>query len=181
MACIAGTIRDPRVWYTRDGERRVGRWCMRLSDATSVRTRNGPLRPGQTARSCSGCPCYRGIERDGSLVDGLTGVDDPVMFAYTEKEWNLLLDEGYEALIAYKDRLAAVSTIARTPGMVELLLEDEEVEEVREYVRDGVRRWRARNPGADKRKRDRAAYFREYRKRKAQPVMTVGALGDSRE
>lgn len=184
MACVGGTIREPRLWYTRDGIPVTGRrpsgreYCLRRSDNTSVAVRVG--RGWQNNRSCNGCPLYRGIDAFGQVADGYTP-DRQWVVSFTEAEYEAYMDDGWEGVVAYKERTTVpVSTMARQPWLPALdLLTDDEEEAVREYRRDAVRRWRARNPGADKRRRDRAAYFREYRKRnpKGQTVPASNGAG----
>lgn len=173
MACIGGTVREPRLWYTRDGIPVTGRrpsgreMCLRRSDNTSVAVRIG--RGWENNRSCNGCPLYRGLDAFGQVADGYTP-DRQWVVSFTEAEYEAYMDGGWDALVAYKDRaVVPVSTMARQPWLpVVDLLDEEEAERVLEYRRDAVRRWRARNPGADKRNRA------EYRRRKRAEMFPKG-------
>jgi len=110
---------------------------------------------------CRPCVAYRPDGRKPVMhVNGT----DLMPIALRESEY-LRMDDDPEAFFAQLD-LPAVSYMARWP-----LGADELDNTVAEYRRETSRRWRAAHPGADKRKRrrDRAAYMREYRKRTVTP------------
>ncbi len=171
MACIAGTVDNPKLWYTKDGWPVVGRrpdggaYCPRRSPYTSVSLAH--RRVGHKLASCNGCPCFRGVDAFGVLQEGYTP-DMRYVTSFTEAEWEKWteLDFDWPAFMAWKDQTArAPSSIARRGRFA---LTDEQVDVARAYGAEQQRRWRAAHPGADKRKRNRRDYMREYmRKRRA--------------
>ena len=106
--------------------------------------------------TCRSCPAYR------YPAGGYTGMWKGEPLALTDAEHELLLDDldTFYAVMDQAETMRTTATLARTVASIEDL-----PIEAQEYRRGAVRRWRAAHPGADKRKRSRAEYMRQYRKR----------------
>ena len=174
MACLGGTPKEPKPWYRYypDGEsvRQSGRICNR-TEPTQLHT---------SRRSCAGCPAFRGLRWDGLVADGL-GTDRVSPFGLSVDEHNryqeavdqqLYDEETYLIQLWYSRQMREViqhpdGTHQVIVGIGErslLMIGDPDALE-RHATR--AREWRAKHPGADRRKRKRADYMRAYRLRKA--------------
>lgn len=173
MSCLGGTTKEPRIWYRYypDGrdERTDGRVCNRTE----------PWQQHTSRRSCAACPAFRGLRWDGTVADGL-GTDRLSPFGlspdehrrYQEAvEQQIYDDETWlmEVWYARQERELVTrpdGTHQILPGIgqrgLRMVGDDDALE------RDAAksRAWRQAHPGADQRKRKRAAYMRAYRLRR---------------
>lgn len=103
--------------------------------------------------TCRPCAAYR------NRADGIRMIAEAPT-SLTSDEYALLADGDTEAFYARIDSGRTVATLARWyPSAADV------DDAVAEYRNETSRRWRAAHPGADKRKRNRAEYMRDYRKR----------------
>lgn len=101
MACLGGTVEDPRWWfrYRGDGtfEKIDGRWCARTKSWTS-------------REFCTPCPAFRGIKRDGRVGNGLAPNDAPYGLSADEHERyqhameEVLIEDNFIPLGIFLDR-----------------------------------------------------------------------------
>jgi len=168
-SCIAGPPSDPRIWYRDLGdmgyEKFAGRLNMNVGAVAAghpKREFNCPLRQRDPIEFCRPCVAYRPDGRKPVLHGA-----DQMPIALREKEYDRMTDDS-EAYFARLDgKAGAVATLAHgfTEDTLIPGLDVEMYDQIAEYRRETVRRWRAAHPGADKRKRNRAEYMRDYRKR----------------
>lgn len=171
MACLAGTVENPRPWMRywkdREPERFEGRICNRTNPRTN---RN----------QCSVCPAFRGVRYDTVLATGLDVDDEPYGLSIEEHhEYQRALeakfiDDASDPLAVFLSRMQLEATKDPLTGRWQVthgigartlaMIGDPSGLAVQAAK---SREWRAAHPGADKRvrKRDRAAYMRDYRAR----------------
>lgn len=147
MACLGGTWEDPRPWVRFsggapvNGETIMGRICdkTRMPWASTRR------------RFCHGCPAYRGKDWDGNMQGALAADGETVQSLRLSEyvEYARWVEEEFE------------------PERFYLWLEEGNRGISEEAQAEYMRKWRAEHPGYDRRKRDRAAYMREYRRRRS--------------
>lgn len=164
MACLGGTREHPQIWYrfiNDEAQRQVGR-----VDGCKV------LGPKTNMRSCYGCPAYRGVDRMGVQHNGVVVRNgEPVPTSLTYEEWQrydrFLEADDFEGLYAWMEILASGEKVwrLRNSGTLEWL------EFWNRYIKD----YRARHGRPPDRRtgRDRAAYMRQYRRQKRNPVRST--------
>lgn len=161
--CIAGSPAEPRVWYRSLGVDGFvefhGRQNMNAGAVTAGQPKRQfycDLRQKDPIETCRPCVAYR------NAAQGHTGLapDGDTILSLTSAEYELLLDDIDAFYRKKEEGWSAISTLAR-----KAILTEDLPDEAAEYRRDTMRRWRAAHPGADKRKRNRAEYMRQYRKR----------------
>lgn len=171
MACLGGTRDEPRVWmhYRADGEvvRQNGRIC------TGKRLAN----PHTSRRACAECPAFRGLRWDGKVANGMSPDDRPHGLTVEESaRWEAAvfaaeLDDDWEPMFAFMARQERElielgdGRHAVVPGIGERGLRRIGDPGALDRHAEKMREWRAAHPGYDTRKRDRAAYMRDYRAR----------------
>jgi len=145
VSCLGGTWEDPRPWIRFDGgvpvsgETILGRICdpKTMPWASTLR------------RKCHGCPAYRGKDWSGQIVGTLAPDGSTIM--------SLKLAE-YEQYVNWVEE-------EMEPEKFYAWLEEGTRGISEEAQAAYMRKWRAEHPGYDKRKRSRAEYMREYRRR----------------
>ena len=176
VSCLGGTAEEPRVWvrYYSDGrtEEVDGRICTGYRKASAHTSR----------RLCAACPAFRGLRWDGTVsnglsVDGLTpfGLSRDEAARYEAAIEAQQFDGDDEPLFVWYGRQDR-ELVTNSDGTHRVFVGIGERGLRRIGDPDAVdryaalrREWRAAHPGEDKRQRghrDRAAYMREYRKRK---------------
>jgi len=169
--CLAGSPASPRIWYRNLGDGTYvefhGRQNMNPRAVAAGEPRREfycNIRQRDPIETCRSCVAYR------NRADGVRMAAD-LPTSLTSDEYNLMAEGETDAFYARIDSGRTVATLARWyPSSADV------DDAVAEYRNDGVRRWRAAHPGADKRKRNRAEYMRDYRKRNPKgPTPSRGA------
>lgn len=169
--CLAGSLTDPRVWYRNLGDGTYvefhGRQNMNPHAVVSGEPKRQficDLRQRDPIETCRPCVAYRSRKDDIRMV-----ADLPT--SLTSDEYDLMAEGETDAFYARIDSGHTVATLARWyPSSADV------DDTVAEYRNETSRRWRAAHPGADKRKRSRAEYMRDYRKRNPSgPLPSRGA------
>lgn len=158
--CIAGSPTYPRVWYRNLGDGTYQEFHGRQNMNPGAVAAGEPkrefycnIRQVDPIETCRSCVAYRSRKDDIRMI-----ADLPT--SLTADEYALMADGDTDAFYARIDTGRTVATMARWyPSSADV------DDAVAEYRREAVRRWRAAHPGADKRKRSRAEYMRQYRKR----------------
>jgi hypothetical protein len=133
--------------------------------------------PRTSRRLCAECPAFRGLRYDGKVANGLNVLDDPIGLTLEEHEryeaamdalnfdddfgpLGLFLSRQERELVEHSDGTHHVIAGIGEQGLRRIGDPD-----ALDRHAERMRAWRAAHPGADRRKRDRAAYMREYRRR----------------
>lgn len=166
MACLGGTPAEPRIWFRYKHERferHDGRICRRMNPRTSK-------------RFCQGCPAFRGISWDGTVVNGLAPDESPYGLSASEHEqyqqalMDALIDDDFLPLSLFVSRMQREigddGVPRRALGQRVLMMVGDPA--ALAHHAKQLREYRANHPGLDKRKRkrDRTAYMRDYRARR---------------
>lgn len=164
--CIAGSPAYPRIWHRNLGDGTFIEFRGRQNMNPGAVARGEPkreficnVRQVDPIETCCNCVAYRSRKDDIRMIADLPA-------ALTDQEYELMAEGDTDAFYARIGTGRTVATLARWfPGTADV------DDAVAEYRNETSRRWRAAHPGADKRKRkrDRAAYMREYRKRTVTP------------
>jgi hypothetical protein len=158
--CLAGSLTYPRIWYRNLGDGTYQEFHGRQNMNPGAVAAGEPkreficnVRQIDPIETCRPCAAYR------NRADGIRMIAEAPT-SLTSDEYALLADGDTEAFYARIDSGRTVATLARWyPSAADV------DDAVAEYRNETSRRWRAAHPGADKRKRNRAEYMRDYRKR----------------
>jgi hypothetical protein len=173
MACLGGTRDEPRIWWRYNAAGEFVRVEGRICQGNPKRYNN----PHTSRRGCAECPAFRGLRWDERVKNGLAPDGSPVALSSAEHgRYQLAIeaswDDDMEPLFAF-ERSMDREAIQRTDGTWQvkagwgertlLRIGDPDATERRAAY---LRKWRESHP--DTRKRDRAAYMRDYRSRQKQ-------------